>query len=163
MLKIGIFGAGHLGKIHIQQWLQVADVQVVGFYDPNDEQAELAIQQYKVPRFTDVEQLIAACDALDVVTTTIVHYDIAKKCLLAGKHLFIEKPLAHTLQEAAELVQLVKEANVKCQVGHVERYNPAFIALDNVAAKAHVHRRAQAGTVQSPGYRCICDTGPDDT
>jgi len=146
MLKIGIFGAGHLGKIHIQQWLQVADVQVVGFYDPNDEQAQLAIQQYNVPRFTDVEQLIAACDALDIVTTTIVHYDIAKKCLLAGKHLFIEKPLAHTLQEAAELVQLVKEANVKCQVGHVERYNPAFIALDNIALKPMFiegHRLAQ--------------------
>ncbi len=131
MLKIGIFGAGHLGKIHMQQWLEVADVQVVGFYDPNNEQAVIAEQKYKVPRFTDMEQLIATCDALDVVTTTITHYDIAKKCLLAGKHLFIEKPLAHTLDEAAELVQLVKEANVKCQVGHVERYNPAYLALDN--------------------------------
>lgn len=146
MLKIGIFGAGHLGKIHIQQWLQVADVQVVGFYDPNDEQAELAIQQYNATRFTNVDELIAACDALDIVTTTTVHYDIAKRCLLAGKHLFIEKPLAHTLQEAAELVQLVKEANVKCQVGHVERYNPAFIALDNMALKPMFiegHRLAQ--------------------
>jgi predicted dehydrogenase len=146
MLNIGIFGAGHLGKIHIQQWLQVAGVQVVGFYDPNDEQAAITAKQYNVPRFTDVEQLIAASDALDVVTTTVTHYEIGKKCLLAGKHLFIEKPLAHTLEEAAELVQLVKEANVKCQVGHVERYNPAYLALNGLVLQPMFiegHRLAQ--------------------
>lgn len=146
MLKIGIFGAGHLGKIHIQQWLQVPGVQVMGFYDPNDENAAKAQQQYHVQRYTNVEELINACEAIDVVTTTIVHYDIAKKCLLAGKHLFIEKPLAHTLEEAAELVQLVKEANVKCQVGHVERYNPAYLALEGMTLQPMFiegHRLAQ--------------------
>lgn len=129
MLKVGIFGAGHLGKIHMQQWHEVPGVQLVGFYDPDDEQAAMAIAQYQVPRYKDLEQLIDAVDAVDIVSPTTTHYEIARICLLNGKHLFIEKPLAHTLEEANELVKLVNEANVKCQVGHVERYNPALLAL----------------------------------
>jgi predicted dehydrogenase len=130
MLKIGVFGAGHLGKIHIQQWQQIQEANLIGFYDPHDAQAEATIAQYGVKRFDTMEGLIEAVDAVDIVATTTSHYEIAKKCLLAGKHVFIEKPLAHTLEEGKELVKLVKEANVKCQVGHVERYNPAFLALD---------------------------------
>jgi predicted dehydrogenase len=129
MIKIGLFGAGHLGKIHMQQWLQVAGAELVGFYDPSDASAESAIQQYGVKRFTDISDLIAAVDAVDIVTTTTAHFDIAKECLHQGRHVFIEKPLAHTMEEADELVKLVREAGVKCQVGHVERYNPAFLAL----------------------------------
>lgn len=129
MLKIGVFGAGHLGKIHIQQWQEIEEVEIVGFYDPDDTQAAITISQYQVPRFTDIEGLIAAVDAVDIVSPTTSHFDIARKCLQSGKHLFIEKPLAHTLEEGKELVKLVKEANVICQVGHVERYNPAFLAL----------------------------------
>jgi predicted dehydrogenase len=129
MFKIGVFGAGHLGKIHMQQWQQVNEAELVGFYDPSDEMAAIAIEKYNVPRFTDVDELIAASDALDIVSPTIYHYDIARACLQNGKHLFIEKPLSHTLEEGLELVKMVKEANVKCQVGHVERYNPAFLAV----------------------------------
>ncbi len=129
MLKIGLFGTGHLGKIHLQQWLEVAGVQVMGFYEPDDAQAATAIAAYQVPRYASAAKLIAACDALDVVTSTTAHYEIAKQVLLAGKHLFIEKPLAQSLEEARELVHLVAAAGVKCQVGHVERYNPAFRSL----------------------------------
>ncbi len=129
MLKIGVFGAGHLGKIHMQQWQQVNEAELVGFFDPSDEMAAIAIEKYNIPRFTDVDELIAASDAVDIVSPTIYHYDIAKACLQSGKHLFIEKPLSHTLEEGLELVKMVKEANVKCQVGHVERYNPAFLAV----------------------------------
>lgn len=131
MLKIGVFGAGHLGKIHIQQWQQIEEAELIGFYDPDDDQAATAISQYQVPRYTSIDALIESVDAVDIVSTTTSHYEIAKRCLLAGKHVFIEKPLAHTLQEGLELVNLVKEANVKCQVGHVERYNPAFLALSS--------------------------------
>ena len=146
MLKVGVFGAGHLGKIHIQQWQQIKGVELVGFYDPNDEQAAGAIAQYQVPRFKDVEQLIEAVDAVDIVSPTTTHHHIAKVCLLNGKHVFVEKPLAHTIEEAQELVKLVNEANVKCQVGHVERYNPAFLALDGQALQPmfiESHRLAQ--------------------
>ncbi len=129
MLKIGVLGAGHLGKIHIQQWQEIEDIKLMGFFDPDDISAATTISQYQVPRYTDIDNLIASVDAVDIVATTSSHYELAKKCLLAGKHVFIEKPLAHTLEEGKELVKLVKEANVKCQVGHVERYNPAFLAL----------------------------------
>lgn len=146
MLKIGVFGAGHLGKIHMQQWQEIEDAQLVGFYDPDDIQAATTISQYQVPRYTDIDRLIAAVDAVDIVSTTTSHYEIAKRCLLNGKHVFIEKPLAHTLEEGKELVKLVKEANVKCQVGHVERYNPAFLALGEQSMQPmfiEAHRLAQ--------------------
>lgn len=146
MIKIGLFGAGHLGKIHMQQWLQVAGAELVGFYDPNNASAEGAIQQYGVKRFNSVDDLIAAVEAVDIVTTTIAHFEIARACLQAGKHVFIEKPLAHTMEEASELIKLVGEAGVKCQVGHVERYNPAFLALGDQLMQPmfiEAHRLAQ--------------------
>src|SRR4051812_18771387 len=97
MLKIGIFGAGHLGKIHIQQWKEIKGVEIVGFFDPNDENAASTVAQYQVPRFADMDALIQAIDAGDIISTTTTHYEIAKKALLAGKHVFIEKPITHTL------------------------------------------------------------------
>src|SRR5947209_4188579 len=106
MLKIGVFGAGHLGKIHIQQWKEVEGVELVGFYDPNDDQAASAITKFQVPRFTDEQQLIDAVDAVDIVSPTVSHHAIAKSCLLSAKHLFIEKPLAHTLEQGRELVTM---------------------------------------------------------
>jgi predicted dehydrogenase len=145
-LKIGVFGAGHLGKIHIQQWLQIPEVSFIGFYDPEDTQANLATEQLGVKRYRSVEELIADCDALDIVSTTTTHYDLAKQCLLSSKHIFIEKPLANTLEEGLELVTLVKEANVKCQIGHVERYNPAYLALGEETLQPlfiEAHRLAQ--------------------
>lgn len=146
MLRIGIFGAGHLGKIHIQQWLEIDGVEVVGFYDPNDAQADAAIAQYGIRRFLQIEDLVHAIDAADIVAPTTAHHDIAKLCLLNRKHLFIEKPLANTLEEGRELVKLATEAGVKCQVGHVERYNPAFLALEEQALQPmfiEAHRLSQ--------------------
>lgn len=146
MLKIGVFGAGHLGKIHLAQWQEIENVKLIGFYDPNDGQAATAIAQFQIPRYTDIDQFIEEVDAVDIVTPTISHFEVAKRCLQAGKHVFIEKPLAHTLQEGLELVDLVKEANVKCQVGHVERYNPAFLALGEQTLQPmfiEAHRLAQ--------------------
>lgn len=132
MLKIGVFGAGHLGKIHIQQWKEIEGVEIVGFYDPNDENAQSAISQYAVQRFTDRDSFLQLCDAVDIVSNTTHHYEIAKAALLLGKHIFVEKPFTNTLAEAQELIKLIKEANVKCQVGHVERFNPALLALGDM-------------------------------
>jgi len=146
MLKIGVLGAGHLGKIHIQQWQEIEGIELVGFYDPDDIQAATTISKYQVPRYTNVDSLIEAVDAVDIVSPTVSHYELARKCLLSGKHLFIEKPLAHTLEEGKELVKMVKEANVKCQIGHVERYNPAFLALGDMDIQpmfVEAHRLAQ--------------------
>jgi len=131
MLKIGVFGAGHLGKFHIQHWLSLPGVEIVGFYDPNEQNANEVLGKFGLIRFFSIEALISASDAIDIVTTTTTHFEIAKACLLQCKHLFIEKPMTHTIEDARTLVKLVKEAKVKCQVGHVERYNPAILALRN--------------------------------
>ena len=146
MLKIAVLGAGHLGKIHIQQWQEINDIELCGFYDPDDTQAALAISQFQVPRYTNIDNLIEMADAVDIVATTSSHYELAKKCIKAGKHIFIEKPLAQSLEEGKELVQMVQEAGVKCQVGHVERYNPAFLALNGqtmLPMFIEAHRLAQ--------------------
>lgn len=146
MLKIGVFGAGHLGKIHLTQWKEVEGIELIGFYDPDQEKAASIAGELGLKSYPDIDELINDSDALDIVSTTITHYEIAKKCLQAGKHIFIEKPLAQSLDEAQELVQLVKEANVKCQVGHVERYNPAYLALEEQELKPmfiEAHRLAQ--------------------
>lgn len=121
-------------------------MELVGFYDPDDNNAAATEAQYDIPRYADEQELIQAIDAADVVSTTTTHYDVAKKCLLNGKHLFIEKPLAQTLEQGLELVTLVKEAHVKCQVGHVERYNPAFLSLKDTPMNPmfiETHRLAQ--------------------
>ena len=130
MLKVGVFGAGHLGRIHLQQWLLIAEIEVVGFFDPFGDNAAKA-EQMGVRRFLNREELIDACDAIDIASTTTTHYENAVLCLKKKKHVFVEKPLTNTLEEAKHLLQLIQEAGVKGQVGHVERFNPAFLSIQN--------------------------------
>ncbi|HKK78062.1 MAG TPA: Gfo/Idh/MocA family oxidoreductase [Phaeodactylibacter sp.] len=130
MLKIGVLGTGHLGRIHLK-CIQLAQetYELVGFYDPDDEAAQQVQEQYGVERWEDRDALIDAVDVVDIVTPTVTHFELAKKVMQAGKHLFIEKPLTNTLDEARQLLELSREKGVKVQVGHVERFNPALLAL----------------------------------
>jgi len=146
MLKVGIFGVGHLGKFHVNNWREIEGAELVGFYDPSDENAQYANEQYKLKRFTNINKLIDCCDALDIVAPTTSHYELCKAAILKSKHVFVEKPLTNTMDEAREIVKLAKEANIKFQVGHVERFNPAFLALDKFDIAPmfiEVHRLAQ--------------------
>src|SRR5258705_2355130 len=146
MLKLGIFGVGHLGKFHLNNWKEISGVELVGFYDPDDVSAQEVSEKYQLPRFLDAERLIAACDAIDVVAPTPFHFDLCEKAIKKGKHVFVEKPLANTMDEARALVKLVKESNIKLQVGHVERFNPAFLAVKDLKLNPmfiEVHRLAQ--------------------
>ncbi len=146
MLKVGLLGVGHLGKYHLEQWLRVQTAELIGFYDPDAERATEIEQHYKVTRYHDIDQLIADSDALDIVTPTISHFDLAKKALKQSKHIFIEKPLSHSLAEAQELMHLVKESGVKCQIGHIERFNPALLSLEGMTLNPkfiETHRLAQ--------------------
>ncbi|MBN8703902.1 MAG: Gfo/Idh/MocA family oxidoreductase [Bacteroidetes bacterium] len=127
-LKIGVIGAGHLGKIHIKLIKEIANYELVGFYDVDENAVSKVVSEYGVTHFPIVDDLIDACDVLDIVTPTIFHHQYAVKALKKSKHLFIEKPLTHTLIEGKSLLKLAKEANVKVQIGHVERFNPAFVA-----------------------------------
>ncbi len=146
MLKIGIIGVGHLGKFHLNNWKEIAGTELVGFFDPNDDTAKEVSEKYQLPRFADADALIDACDAIDIVAPTNYHFEWCEKAIKKGKHVFVEKPLANTMEEARQLVKLVKESGIKFQVGHVERFNPAFLAIKNVALNPmfiEVHRLAQ--------------------
>ena len=146
MLRVGILGVGHLGKFHLNNWKEIEGVEIVGFFDPNDISAEEVIIKYQLKRFDKAEDLINAVDAVDIIAPTTAHFELCKAAIIKGKHVFVEKPLANTMQEAKELVKLAKEANIKFQVGHVERFNPAFLALKNHSLEPmfiEVHRLAQ--------------------
>jgi predicted dehydrogenase len=146
MLKVGVFGVGHLGKFHLNNWKEIEGVKLVGFFDPHNETAEQVATNYDLKRFTDEEKLIEACDIIDIVVPTQEHYSLCMAAIRKGKHVFVEKPMAHTLQEAKDLVAMVQEAGIKLQVGHVERFNPAFVAIQQMQLNPmfiEVHRLAQ--------------------
>jgi predicted dehydrogenase len=129
MLRIGVLGAGHLGKIHLRLLNQSEKYQLVGFYDPNHENAQKLSEELGYRRFDTIDELIEHVDVVDVVTPTLSHFDCAVKAIKKGKHIFLEKPISNTVAEAEEIIRLAKEYNVKGQVGHVERFNPAFKAV----------------------------------
>ncbi len=146
MLKIGVFGVGHLGKFHLNNWKNIENVQIVGFFDPNDQAAAEVVEKYGLKRYELAEDLIREIDAADIVAPTTHHYNLCQLALRNGKHVFVEKPMADTMEQAREILQLVKESKVKFQVGHVERFNPAFIALRDHKLNPmfiEVHRLAQ--------------------
>jgi predicted dehydrogenase len=146
MLKVGIIGVGHLGKFHLNNWKEIEGVELTGFYDPNDETANEVVEKYQLKRYDNIDVLLNESTAVDIVAPTVFHYELCKAAITRGRHVFVEKPLANTLDEARELVKLAKEANIKFQVGHVERFNPAFLALKDMPLEPmfiEVHRLAQ--------------------
>src|SRR5450432_3381852 len=146
MLKVGVFGTGHLGKFHLNNWKEIRDAELVGFYDPNDQIASEVAERYQIKRFRDPEALMDLCEAVDIIAPTPAHFSLCAQAIRRGKHVFVEKPLANNMEEARTLLKLVKESNVKLQVGHVERFNPAFLALEGIPLQPmfiEVHRLAE--------------------
>ena len=129
MLNVGVLGAGHLGKIHLRLLNGSQKYNLVGFYDPDIINGKKVAAEFGYTFFDNINKLMDAVDVVDIVTPTLSHFDCAKKAMEKGKHVFIEKPITNTLQEAEELLQLEKKHRVKGQVGHVERFNPAFMAV----------------------------------
>lgn len=129
MLKAGVLGAGHLGKIHLKLLNQSEKFELIGFYDPVKENSLKVAEEFGYRVFDSIEGLMDAVDVVDIVTPTLNHFECAKMAINKGKHIFIEKPITKTVAEAEELRNLVKEHNVRGQVGHVERFNPAFLAV----------------------------------
>src|ERR1700733_12398123 len=109
MLKVGVLGVGHLGKFHLNNWKEIEGVELVGFFDPGDENAKGVIEKYRLTRFDNAEKIMDACDAADIVAPTTSHFELSKSAITRGKHVFVEKPLANTMAEAKELVKLAKE------------------------------------------------------
>jgi predicted dehydrogenase len=130
MLKIGVLGAGHLGEIHLRCIKDLGDIyNLVGFYDPDSAVQERVSEQLQLKSFDNQDELISQVDVVDVVAPTPVHFDLIKKGLSKGKHVFTEKPVTESVEQAMALRELMDGAGVKVQVGHVERFNPAFQAV----------------------------------
>ena len=132
MLKVGVLGAGHLGKIHLRLLEQSENYELLGFFDASTTQAKAIVEEFGYTLFDSAEALIAAVDVVDIVTPTFAHFDVAKKAIEQGKHVFIEKPITNTVVEAEELIALSQKHQVQGQVGHVERFNPAFTAVSEM-------------------------------
>jgi predicted dehydrogenase len=135
-MKIGVLGAGHLGKIHLKCIQQIEAYQLVGVYDTDVVQGKKVAQDYGITFFEDFDALLAAVEVVDIVTPTTTHFALAQRAIEHKKHVFIEKPLTNSVEEAEKLLELAALHQIKVQVGHVERFNPAFLALDTRTALA---------------------------
>ena len=145
-LKVGVLGAGHLGKIHLRLLNQSERYELVGFYDPNQEQAQKVVAEFGYTYFDSIDKLIEAVEVVDIVTPTLSHYECAMKAIAAKRHIFIEKPITSTVEEAEEIYHLLETNHLKGQVGHVERFNPAFLAAKSSIENPmfiEVHRLAE--------------------
>lgn len=146
MLKAGLVGAGHLGKIHLKLLNQSEKYELVGFYDADKTNGKKLEAEFGYRYFDNFEELLSQIDMLDIVTPTLFHYDYALKAIENGKHFFIEKPVTQTLEQAEEILKKCREKGIKAQVGHVERYNPAFIATKEYIKNPmfiEIHRLAE--------------------
>ena len=147
MLRIGVLGAGHLGKIHLNCLQQLSEsYELIGFYDPDPRLAKLVSQEKGIKAWEKLEDLVDASDVVDIVTPTLSHFECAQTVLHKGKHLFIEKPVTHTLEEAERLLEQERAGQSQVQVGHVERFNPAFRAIESDLDRPlfiEAHRLAQ--------------------
>ena len=132
LIKIGVFGAGHLGKIHLKLLNESKKFNLLGFHDVNPEYSIKIEKEFGYKYFEDSNLLIESSDAIAIITPTPSHFEIAMKCIEKNKHIFIEKPIAYSVDEAEEIVKFSKEKKIIGQVGHVERFNPAFNSINNM-------------------------------
>lgn len=131
MIKIGIIGLGRHGSQHLERLLEIDYFTVIGGFDSDASLMQQISDDFDVKCFNDVDELMDACDAVSIVTPASSHFYYAEKAIKKGKHVFVEKPISNDLEEAKMMVELVREAGIKFQVGHIERFNPAFLALQN--------------------------------
>ncbi len=132
MLKVGVIGVGHLGKFHAEKYKRIDNCSLVGVYDSHPDRCKEIATKLDVIPFSSVDDLLAKTDAVDISATTTAHYELAKQALLAGKHVFVEKPITSELWQAEELVALAKERNLKLQIGHIERFNPVSLQVEQI-------------------------------
>jgi len=129
-LKIGVVGTGHLGTLHTKMFSQIETCELVGVYDIDYKLADSVAKEYGTKAFRELDELLEAVEAVSVAVITTNHNQVAKYCLNKGKHVFVEKPIASTIDEAKELVSIAKDKKLNLQVGHVERFNPALVSLE---------------------------------
>ncbi len=131
-IKIGVVGIGHLGNYHLEKYQKIPDVELIGVSDVEDKKAEITAAKYGCRAFKDYHDLIGAVDAVSIAVPTACHYNVARDFLAAGIDVLLEKPIAVEVEEGRELIELARRQSLIFQVGFVERFNPAIIALEKV-------------------------------
>lgn len=131
MVRIGVVGVGHLGQFHVKKFLGIPDCDFIGVYDKNQARAQEISSSLNVKSFETYDGLLEKIDAIDIAATTTYHYELAKAALLKGKHVFLEKPITSDLEQANEIVKLADEKKLKIQVGHIERFNPVILQVED--------------------------------
>jgi len=134
MLRVGVLGAGHLGRIHIKNLNISPHFHLIGYYDPNVDLSQFNQTNDSLIKFESAEELIDHVDVVNIVTPTLSHYEMAKIAISKNKHVFIEKPIAYSTKQANDIIELASKHHVKGQVGHVERFNPAFKYIEPMLA-----------------------------
>ncbi len=145
-LKVGVIGTGHLGSLHAKLWKEVPSARLEGVYDSDPGRRDDAARATKSRAFGSLAELLRGVDAVSVVTPTSTHAAIAGEAIAAGRHVFIEKPITSTEEDASALIAAAREKRVKLQVGHIERFNPAILALESHRLRpmfVESHRLAQ--------------------
>ena len=130
-INVGVIGVGRLGSFHIEQYQTLDNVNIIGFFDTNSDQSNAIKNKYHITAFNDLEKLLNLCDAVSIATPTTTHFDIAQKAMQMNCHALIEKPITQNIEEATKLVNMSEEKKLIIQVGHIERFNPAFYSLKN--------------------------------
>jgi predicted dehydrogenase len=153
MLKVGVFGVGHLGKIHLNNWKEIEGVELIGFFDPSQQISKEVSEKFQLPSFDNAEQLMDACDLVDIVAPTTEHFEISKAAITKGKHVFVEKPLANTMDEARELLKLAKEANIKFKVGMGGDANIIFNKIETYGLDIDVMIEAKQKELTVKNYK----------
>jgi predicted dehydrogenase len=145
-VKVGVIGTGHLGSLHAKMFAHIETAQLVGVYDLDRRKAEPVAAENRTKAFARLEDLLSAVECVSIATTTAAHFDVAREALGRGLHTFIEKPITETIEQARSLVELAADKKLKLQVGHIERFNPAILALEHLKLQPlfiESHRLAQ--------------------
>jgi predicted dehydrogenase len=131
-VKVGVIGVGHLGEHHTRIYSGLPQAELIGIYDSDLEKAKSKAEKYKTTHFMELDQFLQKVEAVSLVVPTSSHYKVAKKVLERGIHILIEKPITETVEQAEKLIQIARKKNLTLQVGHIERFNPAFRAIENI-------------------------------
>lgn len=129
-LKIGVIGTGHLGQLHTKMFQQISNCELIGIYDSNPDNLNHVAKEYNVKAFGSINELLDNVDAVSIAVTTSAHFQVAEKCLGNNKHVFIEKPITTLISEGEKLVKTAADKKLIIQVGHIERFNPALLAVE---------------------------------
>ena len=145
-IKVGVIGVGHLGSLHAKMFSQIPSVEFTGVVDADASRAGKIAQGHGTRSFNSVDELLSKVTAVSIATPTSTHFEIARKAIERGVHVFIEKPITTTMEEASAITDLARKKGIKIQVGHIERFNPALLALEKYKMRpmfVESHRLAQ--------------------